>query len=138
MNQQLRNKIFNVLLDAWHRNSSADEGLKMIEDALGDAEAEPVAWMRPIDINRTMIAVPEERAEVSAVAQGEFTDPVYRHPPSIPEGYALVPIEPTPEMFRAASATEQDCAIHNYGGTPEAEEYWSVMLSAALNSKGDV
>lgn len=46
-------------------------------------------------------------------------------------GWKLVPIEPTDEMWKAADKQSEFCAIHNYGASPSAEDYWHAMLDAA-------
>lgn len=52
------------------------------------------------------------------------------------EGWVLVPREPTPEMLKAASAEEDRCAVHNYGGHPSSEDLWAAMISAAPQPTG--
>lgn len=68
----------------------------------------------------------EENAVKIAAAISALSEPA-----AVPDGWRLVPIEPTPNMLKAAGKSENECAIHNYGGRPEADEYWSVMLGAA-------
>jgi 1,6-anhydro-N-acetylmuramate kinase len=46
-------------------------------------------------------------------------------------GDRVVPAEPTREMLVETAELENSTAIHNYGGTPTADDYWSVMLSAS-------
>lgn len=50
---------------------------------------------------------------------------------AVPEGWSIVPDEPTKEMRKAASDLETKSAVENYGGSPSAEEYWHAMISAA-------
>ena len=49
----------------------------------------------------------------------------------VPEGWKLVPIEPTDEMLKSAYELQNECAIFNYGGSPTFEQYYSVMIKAA-------
>lgn len=50
--------------------------------------------------------------------------------------WKLVPVEPTREMLAAAGEYENFCAVHNYGGPPDAEGAWGAMLSAAPQHSG--
>ncbi|WP_288365529.1 DUF551 domain-containing protein [uncultured Marinobacter sp.] len=57
-----------------------------------DSDESPIVWINPENIKRTMIAAPGETVEVSAYREGEFTAPLYTHPPKaqgVPEGWAL-------------------------------------------------
>lgn len=45
--------------------------------------------------------------------------------------WKLVPVEPTEAMWKAADKQSEFCAIHNYGASPSAEDYWHAMLDAA-------
>ena len=65
--------------------------LRAIQDWLR-AEAAPIVWIDPVNLKRTMIAAPGETVEVSAYREGEFTAPLYTHPPAkVPEGHAAIP-----------------------------------------------
>lgn len=44
------------------------------------SEPLPAVWIRPGDLNRSMIAVQGERAEVAPLREGEFTEPLYSQP----------------------------------------------------------
>jgi hypothetical protein len=49
---------------------------------------------------------------------------------------ALAEMEPTSAMFREWSKTEDECAVHNYGGHPQSSEIFSVgCLAAAEEGK---
>jgi hypothetical protein len=50
-------------------------------------------------------------------------------------GLAVVPVEPTEAMYRAAYKVQDDCAIHNYGGSPTADDYWTAMIAAAQGAQ---
>ncbi|WP_421921645.1 hypothetical protein [Marinobacter salarius] len=57
-----------------------------------DADDLPIVWINPENIRRTMIASPGETVEVSAYREGEFTAPLYTHPPQaqgVPEGWII-------------------------------------------------
>jgi hypothetical protein len=45
--------------------------------------------------------------------------------------------EPTMEMLKAAHHEEEQCAIHNYGGSPRVEDIWAIMLAASSLGGGD-
>ena len=49
-------------------------------------------------------------------------------------GKTLVPTEPTLQMLTAAAKYEDFCAIHNYGGSADADGIWQAMLEAADES----
>lgn len=54
--------------------------------ARAGGEQAPIVWINPANIRRTMIASPGETVEVSAYREGEFTAPLYTHPPAkVPE-----------------------------------------------------
>lgn len=38
--------------------------------------------------------------------------------------------EPSEEMLKAGHHEQDQCAIHNYGGSPTVEDVWAVMLAA--------
>ena len=42
--------------------------------------------------------------------------------------------EPTEGMMEAAGNYENFCAVHNYGGAPDADGLWHAMIDAALTS----
>lgn len=45
--------------------------------------------------------------------------------------WKLLPVEATPEMLVAAGKYADHCAVHNYGGAPDAEGTWDAMVEAA-------
>lgn len=49
----------------------------------------------------------------------------------VPDGWKLVPVEPTEAMYRAVYKEQDDSAIHNYGASPTFDDYWAVALEAA-------
>lgn len=54
----------------------------------------------------------------------------------VPEGWKLVPVEPTEEMYRAAYDLANRSAIDNYGAPPPVDDLWFVMVSAAPSQEG--
>lgn len=60
-----------------------------------------------------------------------FADPQ----PIIPFGYKLVPVEPTPEMLRAADEGDREYTLRNFGDIQTVlqgpEDHWCAMLAAA-------
>ena len=98
--------------DATHIANCDPQTILALLDALDAAEAkmgEPVAWIIPGDDN--------ERADgfIDAMVyqEGEFNRALYAAPPAaepvIPEGWVLVPREPTGTMMEALEATERSC-----------------------------
>jgi hypothetical protein len=45
--------------------------------------------------------------------------------------------EPSVDMLKAAHHEEDQCAIHNYGGSPRVEDIWAIMLAASSLGGGD-
>ena len=103
-------------LYAWHDADTHAEkreakvlGRKAIA-ALEAETGEPAAWIDPRDL--AVLAcpgvkefVPMRYAGVSGAQNSKATTPLYTAPPSaVPPGWKLVPIEPTPEMWKAGLA----------------------------------
>lgn len=88
-------------------------------------KCEPVAWITGGDCYE------DGHMDCFAWTTGEFTTPLYAHPqPAIPEGWQLVPVEPTPNMLQEAGT------IDGWDGWPHmADEchtkWWASMLAAA-------
>jgi len=77
-----------------------------------DADDLPIVWIDPENIRRTMIASPGETVEVSAYREGEFTAPLYTHPPraqGVPEEYRQA-LQDACDIMQADANTEE-----NYG-----------------------
>ena len=78
--------------------------------ALEAETGEPAAWIDPRDLAvLTCPGVkefgPMRYAGVSGAQNSKATTPLYTAPPSaVPPGWKLVPIEPTPEMWKAGLA----------------------------------
>lgn len=68
----------------------------------------------------------------AALASQEAAAPNY---PGIPEGWKLVPVEPTEEMQRAWSEAETQSQIENYGRGLSPEDVWVIGIDAALQAK---
>ena len=51
--------------------------------------------------------------------------------------WKLVPIEPTPAMLSEAGKYADHCAVHNYGGPPDADGTWDAMLAASPDPTTD-
>lgn len=45
-------------------------------------------------------------------------------------GFAVVPVNPTEAMLKAAAHYENQCAIHNYGGCADADGIYAAMIAA--------
>lgn len=60
--------------------------------------------------------------------------------PVIPNGYLLVPIEPTDEMLAAAEEGDREYTMRNFGDsmtvTQGAEDHWAAMIRS-VQSTGD-
>lgn len=78
--------------------------------ALEAETGEPAAWIDPRDL--AVLACPGVKefghmryAGVSGAQNSKSTLPLYTAPaPAVPQGWKLVPIEPTPEMWKAGLA----------------------------------
>ena len=97
------------------------------------AEQEPVAYMFPSDLER--FRSNETFAQAYSVAVGnpdESSTPLYATPqPRIPEGWQLVPKEPTDGMVSQGYATNRFCQRNFgvYGADPKT--LYRAMLAAA-------
>lgn len=92
--------------------------------------AEPVAYMFADECGRTKIVLGKETAE-HWCPPDETVTPLYTQPQpaqqgSVPEGWKLVPVEPTATMI---SAFEHAPCAENY--TDAATWAWEAMLDAA-------
>lgn len=74
---------------------------------------------------------PAEYPDMALITFDEFAAVARIRGAAVPEGWSIVPDEPTKEMRKAASDLETKSAAENYGGAPSAEEYWHAMISAA-------
>ena len=69
--------------------------------------------------------------------------PLYAHPgaqaqpaPSVPEGWKLVPIEPTHEMVKACASAAR-AYMQEYGENSPRRVMWAAMLAAAPKPEGE-
>lgn len=53
-----------------------------------------------------------------------------------PEGWKLVPVGPTEEMYGAAYDLANKSAIENYGAPPPLDDLWFTLLAAAPSPEG--
>ena len=96
----------------WENGEGEEVGaqLRAAAAALEAETGEPVAWIDPRDLAvLTCPGVkefgPMRYAGVSGAQNSKATTPLYTAPPSaVPPGWKLVPIEPTPEMWKAGLA----------------------------------
>ena len=127
---------------AWKDQPHTAEYIAELRKAL-DAEiaqaVEPVAWgmRRPVTPLVLDIICPEEHAR----HEGEYTKPLYLHPPqpqattAVPDGYVLVPIEPTPAMWSAVNKLDDEVAANYDGRGCSIEQAWECLLAAAQREK---
>jgi hypothetical protein len=95
---------------------------------------EPVAWkvvMEQQDGSRQTVIL-ESLKDAQNIS--DFGDPVplYAAPVSVPEGWKLVPVEPTPEMLSAKTGDE-----YRYPAI-SADEYWFPDLESAHEFAADL
>lgn len=118
------------------RIDKLEEGIFSISDdhqAIYIREAEPVAVIGDV-FQLLWCGNPSfsEHVNKHNLKVGTF---LYTTPPIIPEGYALVPIEPTDAMLRAAQLADGDHGDHEdwLGLQWEMgmDQVWSAMLEAA-------
>jgi regulator of replication initiation timing len=85
-------------------------------------EQEPVAWLCETDGN--VDAVVTEHAKETYAKCGRKITPLYTAPqPAIPEGYVLVPVEPTQEML--------DVILNTHDVYGFAADLYKALLDAA-------
>lgn len=101
-----------------------------LEAALAAQGAEPVAWLRPetgeVMSDQRKREAPESYGYGGAMMAAMYTVPLYASPPAaqpVPDGYVLVPREPTPEMSAAGFCVSE--AEHDPSGVYRA------MIAAA-------
>lgn len=112
-------------VDDWRAAAASLEAQEPVAYGLqwpGDRAAGIINW-------RTTFGTEEAAKEYAAGcghADGITVAPLYRHPPTslVPEGWKLVPVEPTPEMVDRG-AEEVDWYNHN------ARDCYGAMLAAA-------
>lgn len=106
-------------LPMFHMHTLMQYGERCAEAALAwlRSQGEPAAWIGQFDG-----LLYREQADVGDT-------PLYRTPqPTVPAGWKLVPVEPTPEMC-AEGMKGEGCTIND--GKLFARDLYSVMLAAA-------
>ncbi|ECY2819392.1 hypothetical protein F6907_26255 [Salmonella enterica] len=98
--------------------------------ALASLEAEPVAW----EVGGIFCHTKEE----ASIYVGE-PEPLYEAPPApaIPDGYALVPVEPTEEMIAAAMNCEDVLFNSDESFCVQFGNIYEAMLAAAPQQEGN-
>jgi hypothetical protein len=120
--EQIARRIARELNLVWYEGSQSECGIleqevAMFAGALVEEldKQEPVAW-RQIDGNATRLT--------TYIADKAGTwEPLFTHPAPIPEGYALVPSEPTEAMIAAGNRV--------MGGSGRWTTLYKAMLAAA-------
>lgn len=96
------------------------------EEALAKPEQEPVAWrikVHKYDEETDESSFPWEYHHIRGEGQ-----PLYLHPaPAIPEGWQLVPKEPTPEMIRSGQSEYGEVVFAEH----QVNSVYRDMLAAA-------
>lgn len=97
--------------------------------AIEQAEkVEPVAWR--LYKGGELYALRHKKDDRGAYYTWE---PLYTHPAPIPEGWQLVPVEPTPEMLAASWETDLKATDIN----TVRKELYQAMLAAAPKLEGE-
>jgi len=96
-----------------------------LREALAKPEQEPVAY-RTVNNVGAYVYHSADRLPNEYGLRGEA---LYLHPAPIPEGWQLVPKEPTPEMIEAASGYAASTV--NSGKRPTIAGYYVAMLDVA-------
>lgn len=88
-----------------------------------EIKSEPVAWMLRRDLWAKYNGY---RRFADSRSDGLWDVPVYTSAPTIPEGYVMVPVEPTDDMQEAGC--DVDCP---QDGAPTPYSVYKAMLAAA-------
>jgi hypothetical protein len=115
----------------------------MMREALKEASpVEPVAWQAMVK-NEALKEFPLKdmahdwcvQQKLAGSAYSYWIRPLYTTPPAqpaVPEGWKLVPVEPTKEMWDAVNKLDDQCAGGNYDGKGcSIEQAWDCLLAAA-------
>lgn len=143
MNTPLQ-KAAQAMIDRWDSTDWKDTPhtahyiaeLRKTLDAELAQSVEPVAWaMRRADGLVLDVICPDEHES----HEGEYTMPLYLHPPQpqattpvVPEGYVLVPVEPTPAMC-AEGLEDEGLTIKD--GFKYAYALYTCMIKTAQGEK---
>ena len=98
-----------------------------LREALAKPEQEPVAY-RTVNNVGAYVYHSADRLPNEYGLRGEA---LYLHPAPIPEGWQLVPKEPTKEMYEAASHLVTGTSGNKFEYPDELYEAYSAMLAAA-------
>ncbi|EHZ8490226.1 hypothetical protein K6R69_004701 [Salmonella enterica] len=106
------------------------EQMELARIALAALEAEPVAW----EVGGIFCHTKEE----ASIYVGE-PEPLYEAPPApvAPDGYALVPVEPTDEMIAAAMNCEDVLFNSDESFCVQFGNIYEAMLAAAPQQEGN-
>ncbi|EAV6897507.1 hypothetical protein IM956_003103 [Salmonella enterica] len=121
-----RERLKQIYAECEERDPAIFEIRELVRIALASLEAEPVAW----EVGGIFCHTKEE----ASIYVGE-PEPLYEAPPApvAPDGYALVPVEPTEEMIEAAMNCE-DVVFDSHYTDAFRIQYWEIycaMLTAA-------
>ncbi|EAS1999022.1 DUF551 domain-containing protein [Salmonella enterica] len=106
----------------------AEEAAELARIALASLEAEPIGYM-----NRFTGRVFSLDEQPGADTDTDVYEPVYAAPPApvVPDGYALVPVEPTDEMIAAAMNCEDVLFNSDESFCVQFGNIYEAMLAAA-------
>ena len=118
---------------------NSDEILELARIALAALTTEPVAYMYKDKLHtdpRFSLHTRFSNWSQEDINEYEITEiPLYAAPPApvVPDGYALVPVEPTAEMIEATFAGEMELQSvqHQIRNRERRAQYYRAMLAAA-------
>jgi hypothetical protein len=120
-------------------DASTDAILKLATelDASGDAEA--VAFVTASGLARLQEGIGGVTVVPAPFRATEHTQPLYTHPPveSAPEGFVLVPREPTEAMLEAGYGELLSCAVFNVSESDAGHAYRAMLAAAPTKEKDD-
>ncbi|EAS1876535.1 DUF551 domain-containing protein [Salmonella enterica] len=107
----------------------AEEAEELARIALASLEAKPVAW----ECGENIILFNPDTVEAYAKRVEISPKPLYAAPPApvVPDGYALVPVEPTDEMIAAAMNCEDVLFNSDESFCVQFGNIYEAMLAAA-------
>ncbi|ECV9758142.1 hypothetical protein AHY82_18520 [Salmonella enterica subsp. enterica serovar Montevideo] len=105
------------------------EQMELARIALASLEAKPVAW----ECGENIILFNPDTVEAYAKRVEISPKPLYAAPPApvVPDGYALVPVEPTDEMIAAAMNCEDVLFNSDESFCVQFGNIYEAMLAAA-------
>ncbi|EFU0362969.1 hypothetical protein HU847_004669 [Salmonella enterica] len=125
-----RERLKQIYAECEERDPAIFEIRELVRIALASLEAEPVAW----EVGGIFCHTKEE----ASIYVGE-PEPLYEAPPApaIPDGYALVPVEPTDEMIAAAMNCEDVLFNSDESFCVQFGNIYEAMLAAAPQQEGN-